>query len=147
MLDDVERRAFLVQPARENTLPGAAGLLDVELDERPRQALIVPGRGGVARPQPHHRVAKADRFAGLQRDVADDAVALVEQAEHGNPLRHRRHAGDRLDRARRIEGGRGRAVGQAIGVTFAAPATGNCGRCQRQRAEAADTNYSGFHAR
>jgi hypothetical protein len=28
----------------------------------------------------------------VERDVLDDAVALVEDAEHGDPLRHRRDA-------------------------------------------------------
>jgi hypothetical protein len=38
----------------------------------------------------------------MKRDVLDNAVALIEDAEHGNPLRHRRDAG--LIAARRDRG-------------------------------------------
>ena len=67
-------------------------MLDVKLDEGARQAVIFPRCGRVARTQAHHRVAKADRLARLEHDVADDPVTLVEQAEHRDPLGHWSHA-------------------------------------------------------
>jgi hypothetical protein len=145
MLDDVERRAFLVQPAREDALPGAPRLLDIELDEGTGEAFIFPRRGRVARAQADHRVAEADRLAGFQRDVADDAVALVEQPEHRDPLGHRRDPGDRFDRARRVDRNRRGTIGRLAGVTRAAIAA--CEReQQRQRPKARHEDYSGFHA-
>ncbi len=93
MLDDIERRRFLVQPAREHPLPAAVGALDIELDERPGQGLALPRRGRFARAQADDRVADPDRLTGPQREVADDAVALVQQAEDRDPLGHRRHPG------------------------------------------------------
>jgi hypothetical protein len=128
MLDDVERRAFLVQPARKHALPRAAWLLYVELDEGTGEPLILPRRGRVARAQADHRVAEANRLAGFQRDVADDAVALVEQPEHRDPLGHRRDPRDRLDRARRVDRHRIGAIGRLAGVTRAAIAA-----CEREQ--------------
>jgi hypothetical protein len=65
--------------------------LDVELDEGAGQLLLLPGRGLFARAEPHDHVLPAHRLAGLQGDVLDDAVALVEDAEDGNPLGHGCH--------------------------------------------------------
>jgi len=103
MLDGVERRAFLVQPAREYPPPAAIALFDVQLDEGARQPLILPRRARLARAQPHHRVAHADRLPRTKPNIADDTVALVEQPEHRDPFGHRRHAHRRLDRARHID--------------------------------------------
>ena len=43
--------------------------------------------------QADDRAADADAFSRLQRNVADQPVAFIEQAEHGDTLFHRRHAG------------------------------------------------------
>ena len=146
MLDDVERRAFLVQPARKDAVPASPGLFDVELDEGTGQALILPRSGGVAGAQSDHRVAKADRLAGPQPDIADDAIALVEQPEHRDALRHRGHPRHRFDRLRRIDHHRIGAVGGLTGVgrlTIAARAEREH---QCQGYQAAGQDYSGFHA-
>jgi hypothetical protein len=92
VLDDVERRRFLVEPPGEDPVPALVGLLHVDLDERAGQLLLFPRRGRLARPQPYDDVLPAHRLAGVERDILDDAVALVEDAEHGDALRHRRHA-------------------------------------------------------
>jgi hypothetical protein len=92
VLDDVERRRLLVQPARKNAFPVLVGLLHVELDERAGQLLFLPRSSGLAGPQAHDHVFPAYRLPGVKRDVLDDAVALVEYAEHRDALRHRRYA-------------------------------------------------------
>ncbi len=92
MLDDVERRAFLVQPARKHPVPALVGALDVELDEGAGQSLDLPRSGRIAGAQAHRDVLYPNRLAGLQREIADDPVALVEQRDHRHPLGHRRHA-------------------------------------------------------
>jgi hypothetical protein len=92
VLDDVERRRFLVEPAREDAAPALVGALHVDLDEGAGQFLFLPRRGRLARLEAHDHVFPARRLAGTERDVLDDAVALVEDAEHGDALRHRRHA-------------------------------------------------------
>jgi hypothetical protein len=96
VLDDIERRAFLVEPAREDAPILAIGATHVELHEGAGQLLDLPGRGRLAGAQPHDRVTDPDRLAGAQGEVPGLAVALVEEAEHGNPLRHRRGAGGKL---------------------------------------------------
>jgi hypothetical protein len=107
VLDDVERRRFLVQPAGEHALPPLVGALDVDLHERAGQFLFLPGGGGFACPQAHHQVLPPRRLARVQGNVADDAVALVEHAEDGDALRHWRNAclvaagGSRAPRGRR----------------------------------------------
>jgi hypothetical protein len=90
---DVERRPLLVEPAGEGATPVLVRTLDVELDEGAGELIRLPRRGFLARAQPHDDIAGADRLAGAQGHVAADAVALVEDAENGDALRHRRRAG------------------------------------------------------
>ena len=99
MLDHVERRAFLVDPARKHPFPIAVGALDVELDERAGHPLGLPRRGRIAGAKPDQSILGADRLAGLEREIADNAVALVEQGDHRHPVGHRRHPGG-VDRRR-----------------------------------------------
>ena len=73
-------------------MPGAVALLDIELQEGAGQGLRLPRRGRLAGPQPDDGIADSDRLARPEREIADDAVALVEEADHGDALRHRSHA-------------------------------------------------------
>jgi hypothetical protein len=100
VLDDVERRRFLVQPAREGAVPFLVRALHVELDERARQLLFLPRRRRFTGPQPHQNVLPPRRLARVESDRFHDPVALVENAEHGNALRHRRHSGLATRRSR-----------------------------------------------
>jgi hypothetical protein len=93
MLDDVQRRRVLVEPARENAAPALVRTLDVELHESARELLILPGRGRLARAQAHDRVVHPDRLARLESKIANDAIALVEQAEDGDAVGHWSNAG------------------------------------------------------
>ncbi len=104
MLDDVERRAFLIKPAGKNAAPAIVRLLDVELDERAGQPLILPWRAGLARPQANHRITHAKRLPRPQPNIADDAVALVEQPQDRNSLGHRGDSGDGSGRAGHVDG-------------------------------------------
>jgi hypothetical protein len=104
VLDDVERGRFLVDPAGKNALPLLVGPLDIELDESPGQGLRFPWRRFLAGTQAHDRILDPHRLSRLQREVANDAVALVEKAEHRDPLRHRRDAGNRDIVGRLIDG-------------------------------------------
>jgi hypothetical protein len=123
MLDQVERRSLLVEPAREDSLPAPLRVADVELDEGAGQGLDLPGRRRLAGAQPNDRVADPHRLAGLERDRAGDAVALVEEAEHRHPLRHR--SGSRRDRGnglRDVDGARlADRLPVAAGAGFGAP--------------------------
>jgi hypothetical protein len=88
--------------------------------------LSFPGGRRLTGPQADDDVLEADRLARTQSQVADDTVALVEQAKDGNPLGHRRHAGLVCGRARHFDGD-GIALGRLI---LAAVATGKRGnRC------------------
>ena len=64
--------------------------IDIDLQESAGQLLGLPRRGRLARAQAHDHVADAQRLAGFHRQVARDAVTLVEQADHRDPLVHRR---------------------------------------------------------
>lgn len=103
VLDDVERRRFLVEPTREDPPPARVAPFDVELDERAGQRLGLPGCAGLAGAQPHDDVADAQRLARFHRQVSLEPVALVEQPDHRDALRHRR-----LGTAQRIGIRRGR---------------------------------------
>jgi hypothetical protein len=130
VLDDVERRRFLVQPAREHSAPAPVGALDIELDECAGQRLAFPRRGRLAGPQADDDVLDPHRLAGLQGDVADDAVALVQQPEHGDPLRHRRDP--RLAPGRGRDAGRHRLAVRFLLGRLVAAAAGGAERQQHQ---------------
>jgi hypothetical protein len=93
VLDDIERRSLLVEPAREDPLPAALRVADVELDEGPGERLHLPRCGRLAGAQPEDGVAHPHRLAGLEGDRTRDAVALVEQPHHRHPLGHRGRPG------------------------------------------------------
>jgi len=67
------------------------------LDERTGQLLFLPRCARLTCPQPDEQVFPPRGLAGAKRQVANDAVALVEDAEHGDAFGHRSHA--RLVRA------------------------------------------------
>jgi hypothetical protein len=130
MLDDVERRAFLVDPAGEHPVPILVGALDVDLDEGAGQLLQLPRRRRLASAQANDDVFHPDCLAGLQGDVADDAVALVEQPEDRHPLGHRRDAGQIGGRARHFDGD-GIALGRLVGAAVAAGQRDTAGEEER----------------
>lgn len=119
----------------------AVGPQPVDLDEGAGQLLRFPRRGRLARPQPHGDILDPHRLSRAQREVADDAVALIEQPQHGNPLRHRRHAGLLRGRARYVD--RDRLV---LGRLLALVAAGDKQQGEREDGGEADHAYSGFHA-
>jgi hypothetical protein len=92
VLDDVQRRRFLVEPAGEDAAPFLVSSLHIDLDEGAGQLFRLPRRRRFAGAQTHGDILPPRRLAGMKRDVADDSVALVEDGKHGDALRHRRHA-------------------------------------------------------
>lgn len=64
-----------------------------QLNERPGFLRRFPLGGAFASAQTDDGATDANALAGLQRDVADETVALVEQTEHGLARLHRRHPG------------------------------------------------------
>ena len=149
MLDDVERRSLLVQPAREDPLPAALRVADVELDEGAGQLLNLPGGRRLAGAEPDDRVADPDRLARLQGQRAGDSVALVEQAEHGDTLRHRSGArGDRGDGLRNVDRARlAPRLAVAVGIGAGAAAAGaEGGEKDEGGAEREPHARSGVHA-
>jgi hypothetical protein len=93
VLDDVQPRRFLVEPARKDPLETPLRVADVELDEGAGQLLDLPGRRRLAGAQPDDDVADPDRLARPQGEFARQAVALVQKADHGHALGHGRRAG------------------------------------------------------
>jgi hypothetical protein len=89
MLDDIERRRFLVEPARKDSIPLPVRTLDVDLDKSSGELFRLPWRRRLARAKPHGHVLPARRLAWMQGDIAHDSVALVEDGEDRHPLRHR----------------------------------------------------------
>jgi hypothetical protein len=95
MLDDVERRRFLVDPTREDPLPLLIRALDVELEEGAGERLRLPRRALLAGAQADDRILYAHRLTGLEHQVADDSVSLVQKTDHRDPIGHRCDARDR----------------------------------------------------
>ena len=92
VLDDVERRRFLVEPAREDAAPASCRAAGRRAGRTRRSASPLPTARSSRRRAADDDVLPPRRLAGVKRDILDDAVALVEDAEHRDPLRHRRHA-------------------------------------------------------
>jgi hypothetical protein len=121
MLDGVEGRRFLEQPARKGALEAPLRVADVELDEGSGQRLDLPGRAGFAGSEADDDIAGADRLSGLERQLARDAVALVEQADHRRAFRHRGRSGRyRRDRLRHVDR-LGLGIGRAIALPLRRP--------------------------
>ncbi|NIJ39154.1 hypothetical protein FHR22_003888 [Sphingopyxis panaciterrae] len=98
MLDHVAVGAFLEQPARKDAIPFIVALiLHRQLDEGAGFRRVFPWRGRLARAQAHDSAANARRIAGLHLEIANQAVALVEQAEHRDAVGHRGRALDSAD--------------------------------------------------
>ncbi|GLT01926.1 hypothetical protein GCM10007897_33280 [Sphingobium jiangsuense] len=151
MLDDITVRPLAEQPAGKGAPPlvvlrGA----DVELDEGADLLLLLPRRGCLARAQADDRVAHAQRLAGLHLEVARQAVALVEQADHGHALLHRGRAGgiDRRDERRAVARLPDGAGGIALRQLIRSVAAGLHHQRKQQRSPGARRPHqaSGFHA-
>lgn len=81
MLDDVALWPVLEKPAGEDAAPILRPVIEHDqLHERTGFLRHFPLGGAFTGAQADDRAADADAFAGLQRDIADKAVALVEQA-------------------------------------------------------------------
>jgi len=108
MLDHIAVGPLAENPARKDAAPFVVALvLHGELDESAGFGRVFPRRGHLARAHPHDRAADAHRFAGLHLELADQPVALVEQADHGDALGHRGRAFDAADFLRHAFGFRG----------------------------------------
>ena len=88
MLNDVERGRFLIEPARKNTVPAPVGLLNIDLNKGARQFLLFPRSGRFTSAEAHDHVLPTNRLARVKRDILNDAVALVENAQNRGALRH-----------------------------------------------------------
>ena len=114
----------------------------VDLDEGAGELLRFPRCRRFAGKQPHRDILDAHRLPRTQRKVADDAVALVEQAHHGDALGHRRHPWLLGSGARHVDRDR-----LGLGRLFATVAAAR-GQQQSDWKEDRSTGhaYSGFHA-
>jgi hypothetical protein len=91
MLDDIAIRPLLEEPAGEGAVPLiVAAFAHVELHEGAGLGHFFPGRRHFAGAQANDGIIDAKRLAGLHAELAGDAVALVEQADDGDALGHRR---------------------------------------------------------
>ena len=121
-------------------MPALVRPLHVELYEGASQLLVFPRRGRLASAQANDRVVHADRLTRLQRQVADYAVALVEETEHRDALGH---GGDaRLLARARVGAGQARAIGLLRLIAAAAA----CQEQQQYGAVNRGNSQSGFHA-
>jgi hypothetical protein len=117
VLDHVERRRFLVEPAGEDASPLPVRSLDVDLHESAGQLFLFPRRRCLAGAQAHDHVLPARRLAGVKRDILHNPVPLVEDAKHRDALRHWRDSSLVASRPGRIFRRRGRILRHVAAVT------------------------------
>lgn len=112
MLDDIALGPVLEQPAGKDAAPVLRSVIEHDqLDERPGFLRTFPLGGALAGAQPDDRTADTNAFAWLQRDIANEAVALVEEAEHRHALFHWRDAGIGIVASSRLGLGQGPGFG------------------------------------
>jgi hypothetical protein len=113
VLHDIAFGPVLEQPAGKDASPVFRAVIEHDqLDEGTGFLRAFPLCGAFAGAQADHRATDADALSGFQRDIADEAVALVEQAEHCLALFHRRHPGIGIVRAGRARLGQGPRFGR-----------------------------------
>jgi hypothetical protein len=95
MLDDVERRGFLEQPARKHPSPLLVTSQDDHLDKGAGQLVLFPRLGLVARAQLDDDIADANALPRFQLKIARQTIALVQKTERCDTVIH---GGCRLDR-------------------------------------------------
>ena len=94
MLHDVAVWSVLEQPTRKNALPRLAAMVEHDqLNEGTGFLWHFPLRGPFTGAQTHDRPPNADAFTRAQRDVAHQAVAFIEEAEHRHAPFHCGDAG------------------------------------------------------
>jgi len=123
VLDHIAFGPFLEQPARKDTIPFVVALiLHGQLDEGTGFGRVFPWRRLFAGAQADDRATDPRGVAGLHLKLADQSVALVEQADHRDALFHRRRTFDAADflpntvRLGELRGGLARALAVAIAV-------------------------------
>ena len=129
-------------------MPAPLRVADVELDEGAGKGLNLPGRRRLAGAKPDDRVPHPNRLARPQRDRPGDAVTLVEQPDHRDPLRHRSRAGrDRGHGLRDVDGPRlGGRLPVVLALLPAAVAAGEHGQDEKSGAEPEPHARSGVQA-
>jgi hypothetical protein len=93
VLDDVERRRLLIDPAGEYAPPLPVAALHLELEEGSGELLALPRRRRLARQQPDYGIFQPHRLSRPHRQIPDDPVAFVENADHRDSLGHRSDPG------------------------------------------------------
>ncbi|GAB4479829.1 MAG: hypothetical protein OHK0018_11200 [Erythrobacter tepidarius] len=112
-------------------MPFGAALANVDLDEGAHFLGQFPRRGAFAGRQADDHRADLARLTRLQGDLFRDIVALVEQAERGDPIPHRGRAVIAGSGGR---GGRGSRGGRIERNTLGLRLTRAVAGSQRQRA-------------
>jgi len=108
------------------------------------QLFQFPRRAGFAGAQANRDIFNPHRLAGFQHQVADDAIPLVEQAQHGDSLRHRGHPRLVRRRSRDVDGDR--LVTVLIRLLGAVAPAHQGKQREGQQGLVASHAYSGFHA-
>jgi hypothetical protein len=119
---------------------------DEDLDEGAGQLLRLPRRRRLAGAQPHDHVLDPERLARLHDEIARQAVALVEQADHRHPVLHRRRAGRFRDYGLGDVDDRRLAALLPAGRALVAAGDGGEGRCEDRETAGAPHPGSGVHA-
>ena len=105
----------------------------VELHEGAGELLHLPGRRGFTGAQAHDHAAGLDSLARLHLEVARNAVALVEKAQHRHAFAHRSRARCKLGyRLRYIDGFR-LSLGLGVALRLLRVAAALAAGCKREQ--------------
>jgi hypothetical protein len=141
VLHHIAVRPFLEQPAGKNAAPLFLTVIEhKQLNEGTGFRRRFPLRCAFAGPQADDRATDADALPRLERYVTDKTVTLVEQADDGHSLLHRRDAGKGISafgsRLHLRDGTRvGRRRRRFVSLTIAAGERKCQQRCRRSRGQ------------
>lgn len=95
MLNHIAFGTFAEHPTRKDPIPFAIALIfHDQLHKGTGFRRIFPWRGGFTRTQPHYGISDTLFGTGLHGQLCHQAIALVQQAQLGDALVHRRDAVD-----------------------------------------------------
>jgi hypothetical protein len=150
MLDQIERWRILEQPARKNPPPGKRRIaIDPLFDENLQECAgfggLLPRQGALAGCHADNKIADPLRLTRFHGEVLGQIVALVEHADRGDAILHRR-AEFAFNRRPTADGGCRQDLGHFLLPCVTAVIAIAAAAAQSEQRRAGQGKQAAFHA-